>query len=447
MFLNKSNIREYKLVVVGGGGVGKSALTIQLVHSHFVDEYDPTIEDSYRKQAVIDGKVVIMDILDTAGQEEYSAMREQYMRTGEGFLLVYSVTSRTSFEELMTFYQQIQRVKDADYVPVVVVGNKSDLEDERQVSYEEGMYLAKQMNAPFLETSAKQAINVDEAFYTLVRLARDNGGIYNRNMDNLVDGTAGVNPNSYEDGGYNNNNNNNFNNDDLGGGDRFRQDYAQDQNQMQPTYMQQQQQGNNINPNDRVGDNYNNNYGDEMGQYQGGNNFQQGQQGYDNRMNQYGGVNTAYGEESGGVKGPYQGQNMNANVNVNNPNYDNNRMDRNSNNNNYNNATPSGSYNRPSDMGGNYNTGMDNDYNYNRNNMNQGYNQNVGAGTNGGRNDYGSNEPQQKQSGGGERRHGENAHARKSSQGKAARKDQSAARPPASQEPPSSGGGGCCTIM
>lgn len=180
MSLNKSNIREYKLVVVGGGGVGKSALTIQLIHSHFVDEYDPTIEDSYRKQVVIDDKVTVLDVLDTAGQEEYSAMREQYMRTGEGFLLVYSVTSKNSFEELLTYYQQIQRVKDSDYIPVVIVGNKSDLEDERQVPYQSGVNLAKQMNAPFLETSAKQAINVEEAFYTLVRLVRDNGGSFNK---------------------------------------------------------------------------------------------------------------------------------------------------------------------------------------------------------------------------------------------------------------------------
>lgn len=196
MSLNKSNIREYKLVVVGGGGVGKSALTIQLIHSHFVDEYDPTIEDSYRKQVVIDDKVTILDILDTAGQEEYSAMREQYMRTGEGFLLVYSVTSRTSFEELMTYYQQIQRVKDSDYVPVVVVGNKSDLEDERQVSYEDGLHIAKQMNAPFLETSAKQAINVEDAFYSLVRLVRDDGGAYNKNSDVNSAMAAGDNSNT-----------------------------------------------------------------------------------------------------------------------------------------------------------------------------------------------------------------------------------------------------------
>jgi len=82
-------LRQYKLVVVGGGGVGKSALTIQFIQGHFVDDYDPTIEDSYRKQCVIDDEVALLDILDTAGQEEYHAMREQYMRTGEGFFCLY----------------------------------------------------------------------------------------------------------------------------------------------------------------------------------------------------------------------------------------------------------------------------------------------------------------------------------------------------------------------
>ncbi|EDO15235.1 hypothetical protein Kpol_1029p8 [Vanderwaltozyma polyspora DSM 70294] len=188
MSLGKSTSRDYKLVVVGGGGVGKSALTIQLIQSQFVDEYDPTIEDSYRKQIVLDDSVAILDILDTAGQEEYSAMREQYMRTGEGFLLVYSVTSRNSYEELMSYYQQIQRVKDTEYIPVVVVGNKSDLETERQVSYEEGMSLAKQMNAPFLETSAKQDINVQDAFYNLARLVRDEGGRYNAQLMSTING-------------------------------------------------------------------------------------------------------------------------------------------------------------------------------------------------------------------------------------------------------------------
>lgn len=118
---------EYKLVVVGAGGVGKSALTIQLIQNHFVDEYDPTIEDSYRKQVVIDGETCLLDILDTAGQEEYSAMRDQYMRTGEGFLLVFAVNSAKSFEDIGTYREQIKRVKDAEEVPMVLVGNKCDL--------------------------------------------------------------------------------------------------------------------------------------------------------------------------------------------------------------------------------------------------------------------------------------------------------------------------------
>lgn len=165
-------LREYKLVVVGGGGVGKSALTIQFIQSHFVDEYDPTIEDSYRKQCIIDEEVALLDVLDTAGQEEYGAMREQYMRTGEGFLLVYSITSRSSFEEVSTFHQQILRVKDKDYFPIVVVANKCDLEYERQVQPHEGRELAKRFNAQCIETSAKQRVNVDEAFIAVVRAIR-----------------------------------------------------------------------------------------------------------------------------------------------------------------------------------------------------------------------------------------------------------------------------------
>ena len=78
--------------------------------------------------------MALLDVLDTAGQEEYSAMREQYMRTGEGFLLVYSINSRQSFDEIQTFQQQILRVKDRDYFPIIIVGNKCDLDSEREIS-------------------------------------------------------------------------------------------------------------------------------------------------------------------------------------------------------------------------------------------------------------------------------------------------------------------------
>ncbi|KAK6472198.1 GTPase NRas [Huso huso] len=159
---------EYKLVVVGAGGVGKSALTIQLIQNHFVDEYDPTIEDSYRKQVVIDGETCLLDILDTAGQEEYSAMRDQYMRTGEGFLCVFAINNSKSFADIHLYREQIKRVKDADDVPMVLVGNKCDL-PTRTVDTKQAQELARSYGIEFVETSAKTRQGVEDAFYTLVR--------------------------------------------------------------------------------------------------------------------------------------------------------------------------------------------------------------------------------------------------------------------------------------
>ena len=106
------NLTTYKLVVVGDGGVGKSALTIQFFQKMFVEDYDPTIEDSYIQHTEIEGQWCILDVLDTAGQEEFNAMRDQYMRKGDGFLLVYSVTDRASFSKISLFYKTILRVKD-----------------------------------------------------------------------------------------------------------------------------------------------------------------------------------------------------------------------------------------------------------------------------------------------------------------------------------------------
>ncbi|XP_031770486.1 ras-like protein 2 [Galleria mellonella] len=164
--------QTYKLVVVGGGGVGKSAITIQFIQSYFVTDYDPTIEDSYTKQCVIDDIPAKLDILDTAGQEEFSAMREQYMRSGEGFLLVFSVADHASFDELYKFHKQILRVKDRDEFPMLMVGNKADLEMQRVVSLEAAQALSRQLKVPYIECSAKARMNVDQAFHELVRLVR-----------------------------------------------------------------------------------------------------------------------------------------------------------------------------------------------------------------------------------------------------------------------------------
>jgi len=164
------DMTEYKMIVLGDGGVGKSALTIQFISNYFVEEYDPNIEDCYRKQAVIDGEVCRLDILDTAGQDEYSAMREQYMRTGEGFMLVYAVDKPSSFELLSMIGLQVKRVKDRDDVPMVLVGNKCDL--EAQVHYEKAKSLAEFHGCPLLVTSAKTREGVIDAFHTLVREIR-----------------------------------------------------------------------------------------------------------------------------------------------------------------------------------------------------------------------------------------------------------------------------------
>ncbi len=110
---------NYRSPFFAAGGVGKSALTIQLISNHFVDEYDATIEDSYRKQVVIDGETCLLDILDTAGQEEYSAMSDQYIRTGEGFLYVFALDNMKSFEDIDSYRRQIRRVKDADDIPMI----------------------------------------------------------------------------------------------------------------------------------------------------------------------------------------------------------------------------------------------------------------------------------------------------------------------------------------
>jgi len=163
-------MREYKIVVLGSGGVGKSALTVQFVQGIFVEKYDPTIEDSYRKQVEVDGQQCMLEILDTAGTEQFTAMRDLYMKNGQGFVLVYSITAQSTFNDLQDLREQILRVKDTDDVPMVLVGNKCDLEDERVVGKDQGLNLARQFNnCSFMETSAKAKIGVKDIFFDLVR--------------------------------------------------------------------------------------------------------------------------------------------------------------------------------------------------------------------------------------------------------------------------------------
>ncbi|XP_042295921.1 GTP-binding protein Rit1 [Sceloporus undulatus] len=164
--------REYKLVMLGAGGVGKSAMTMQFISHRFPEDHDPTIEDAYKMRIRIDDEPANLDILDTAGQAEFTAMRDQYMRAGEGFILCYSITDWRSFHEVREFKQLIYRVRRTDETPVVLVGNKSDLGKLRQVSKEEGSALAQEFGCPFFETSAAFRYYIDDVFHTLVREIR-----------------------------------------------------------------------------------------------------------------------------------------------------------------------------------------------------------------------------------------------------------------------------------
>uniref|UniRef100_A0A671RYD3 small monomeric GTPase n=1 Tax=Sinocyclocheilus anshuiensis TaxID=1608454 RepID=A0A671RYD3_9TELE len=138
----------------------------------FVEDYEPTKADSYRKKVVLDGEEVQIDILDTAGQEDYAAIRDNYFRSGEGFLCVFSITELESFAATADFREQILRVKEDENVPFLLVGNKSDLEDRRQVSADEAKARADQWGVCYVETSAKTRANVDKVFFDLMREIR-----------------------------------------------------------------------------------------------------------------------------------------------------------------------------------------------------------------------------------------------------------------------------------
>eukprot|EP01100_Stratorugosa_tubuloviscum_P007647 TRINITY_DN315_c1_g1_i1.p1 TRINITY_DN315_c1_g1~~TRINITY_DN315_c1_g1_i1.p1 ORF type:complete len:203 (-),score=61.96 TRINITY_DN315_c1_g1_i1:139-747(-) len=163
----------YSIVLLGCGGVGKSALTIQLVNNKFLNEYDPTIEDSYRIQQCVDNEPCILDIMDTAGQEELGVMREQYMRSGEGFLLVFDLTNSRSFNDLKKIYESLKLVREnEDKLPIILIGNKCDLIDKRTIQKSVVENFANEICATYFETSAKNRINIEESFFEIIRLIR-----------------------------------------------------------------------------------------------------------------------------------------------------------------------------------------------------------------------------------------------------------------------------------
>lgn len=163
---------KLKIVLVGSGCVGKSSLTIQFVQQYFITEHDPTISDIYIKNCFVDDVLYKVEVVDTAGQDEFAEMREPHFQTGDGFLLVFSVASRSSLEYMLKLREFIENYNNCKNLPMLLVGNKCDLELEREISRLEAEDLAANLKIPYIESSAKFRQNVDQIFHTLIRQIR-----------------------------------------------------------------------------------------------------------------------------------------------------------------------------------------------------------------------------------------------------------------------------------
>ncbi|WWD16653.1 hypothetical protein CI109_101083 [Kwoniella shandongensis] len=165
-------MKIYQCAVMGSGGVGKSAVTVRFINGSYLEWYDPT----NRKQFTVDQQPCLLEILDTAGIDQYLTLNDLFIRKSEGFVLVFSLTQRDSFEEIIRTRETIERIKlpqeTGHGIPIVIVGNKCDLVDEREVDMVEGEKLAQQWHCHYYETSARTATNVNPVFEEIVRQMR-----------------------------------------------------------------------------------------------------------------------------------------------------------------------------------------------------------------------------------------------------------------------------------
>jgi len=164
-----------KVVIVGDSGVGKSSLLKQFSNREFTGEYISTIGVDFEiKTLEIDNKIVKLQIWDTAGQERFQNITTSYYRGAHCIVLVYDVTQLDTFEHVHKWYQQINEHCNPN-VHILLVGNKSDLADNRQVPYEDAEKMAQNLGISVFETSAKDATNVDEAFSYVAKQAINKG--------------------------------------------------------------------------------------------------------------------------------------------------------------------------------------------------------------------------------------------------------------------------------
>ncbi|XP_055889690.1 ras-related and estrogen-regulated growth inhibitor-like [Biomphalaria glabrata] len=166
----KSSLGETKIAVLGMAGVGKSALCVRFLTKRFIGEYDQASENKYKCATTLEGESVTFELLDTRSNNDDMGVRDDVVRWADGFVLVYSVTSRQTFEVLAEVRRRLEDMKKVNHVPVILLGNKADLAHVRQVTQDEGARLAAELSCSFMEVSASEDVTkVTDAFHTLCR--------------------------------------------------------------------------------------------------------------------------------------------------------------------------------------------------------------------------------------------------------------------------------------
>ncbi|XP_007528604.1 GTPase RhebL1 [Erinaceus europaeus] len=149
-------VRYRKVVLLGYRSVGKTSLAHQFMEGKFLEDYDPTVENTYSKIMTLGKDEFHLHLEDTAGQDEYSILPYSLVIGVHGYVLVYSVTSLHSFQIIESLYQKLHEVHGKIRLPVVLVGNKADLSLEREVQAVEGKKLAESWGAIYMESSARK---------------------------------------------------------------------------------------------------------------------------------------------------------------------------------------------------------------------------------------------------------------------------------------------------
>ncbi|KAF7663235.1 hypothetical protein LDENG_00216170 [Lucifuga dentata] len=178
----------FKLLLIGDSGVGKTCLLFRFSEDSFNTTFISTIGIDFKIRTIeLDGKRVKLQIWDTAGQERFRTITTAYYRGAMGIMLVYDICNEKSFENIKNWIRNIEEHASSD-VEKMVLGNKCDMTDRRQVSKDRGEKLAIDYGVKFLETSAKSSLNVEEAFYSMGRDILHN--LSTKTTDNNPSGTS-----------------------------------------------------------------------------------------------------------------------------------------------------------------------------------------------------------------------------------------------------------------